>query len=113
VFKSFRSCSLKRSLEPVKHSRLLKISQSHLDSRNVNLMIKRDAVSRNLFPSAPSPCGCFIFYSHNFTPTVTHNIYACTVVLNHDQRAVVSLQSHSSFRSSHPVRSHGLSGQDR
>jgi len=79
VFKSFGSCSLNRSLEPVKHPLLLKISQSHLVSPHVNLIIKSDVVSRNLFPSASSPYGCFIFYSHNFTSTATHNIDACTV----------------------------------
>jgi len=44
VFKSFGTCSLNRSPEPVKRPPLLTISQSHLDGRNVNLMIKRDVV---------------------------------------------------------------------
>jgi hypothetical protein len=79
VFESFGSCSLNRSLEPVKRPRLLKISQSHLDSPKVNLIIKGNVASRNLFPSASSPYGCFIFYSHNFTSTATHNIDAFTV----------------------------------
>jgi len=79
VFKSFGSCNLNRSLEPVKHPRLLKISQSHLDSRNVNLIIKSDVASRNLFPSASSPYGFLIFYSHNFISTATHNIDTFTV----------------------------------
>jgi hypothetical protein len=77
MLKSFGYCSLNRNFEPVKHPRLLKISQSLLHSRNV--LIKTDVVSRNLFPSAPSPYACFIFYSHDFTPTATDNIYAFTV----------------------------------
>jgi hypothetical protein len=32
AFLKYGSCNLNRSLEPVKHPRLLKISQSHLDS---------------------------------------------------------------------------------